>query len=152
MMRTPAISVLMPVYNAAPYLAEAIESILNQTFTDFEFLIIDDGSTDRSAEIVNAYARKEERIRFLSRENRGLPATLNELASMARAPLLARMDADDISTPDRFEKQVAFLADSPDVIVAGGQPLFCDEAMRPVYVARVPVNHEKIDSNTGFGM
>ena len=110
----PAISVAMSVYNGAPYLAEAIESILNQTFTDFEFLILNDGSSDASAAIIDHYAAQDSRIRAIHRENRGLIVSLNQLLDEARAPIVARMDGDDIALPHRFEKQMAFLAANPD--------------------------------------
>ena len=144
---TPRVSVLMPVYNAEAFVASAIESILKQTYADFELLIIDDGSTDGSGGIVAEYATKDDRIRFISRENRGLNATLNELAALARAPYLARMDADDLSLPDRFEKEVAFLDSHPKVVVVGGQTLICDEDMRPIHVRYAPTDHATIDAN-----
>ena len=88
--RKPQVSVLMSVYNAEAYVAEAIESILGQTLADFEFLIVDDGSTDGSAEIVASYAEKDPRISFRMQENRGVPITRNEMAAAARAPLRDR--------------------------------------------------------------
>jgi glycosyltransferase involved in cell wall biosynthesis len=99
----------MSVYNGERYLALAIDSILAQTFTDFEFLILNDGSKDSSAAIIDAYAAKDKRIRATHRENKGLVASLNELIEQARAPLIARMDCDDIAMPERFAKQVSFL-------------------------------------------
>ncbi|TCM17367.1 glycosyl transferase family 2 [Novosphingobium sp. PhB165] len=118
-MPTPAISVAMSVYNSERYLADAIESVLVQSFGDFEFLIIDDGSHDRTPAIIREYASRDSRIRPVIRENRGLIASLNEMLEAARAPLVARMDADDICRPDRFEKQIAFLAGHPDYGVVG---------------------------------
>lgn len=106
------LTVLMPVYNAEKYLAEAIESILQQSFRDFEFLIIDDGSTDRSVEIVQSYA--DPRIRFIQNEkNLGISATLNKGIALAAAEYIARMDADDISYPDRLAKQLAYMQAHP---------------------------------------
>ena len=120
-MGTPAVTVLMPVFNAEAYLAEAVESILAQTFTDFEFLIIDDGSSDKTPDILEDYARKDARIRLLGNEqNMKIAASLNKGLSLAAAPLIARMDADDISLPDRLEKQVAFMREHPDIIVCSG--------------------------------
>lgn len=118
-MATPRISVAMSVYNGERFLREAIESILGQTFTDFEFLILDDGSTDSSPGIVAHYAARDSRIRPIVRENRGLIASLNQLLAEARAPLVARMDADDICYPQRFERQLAFLDSHPDYGVVG---------------------------------
>jgi len=109
----PAISVLMPVYNAERFLAEAIDSILNQTFTDFEFLIIDDGSSDNSIKIVESY--NDPRIRFYQNQhNLGISATLNKGISLSSAEWIARMDSDDISYPKRLQKQYDFILEHPD--------------------------------------
>lgn len=105
----PAISVVMSVYNSERYLAEAIESILTQTFTDFEFIIINDGSVDSSLAIIESYMAKDVRIVLISRENKGLPASLNEGIAIAKGKYIARMDADDVSLPFRFEKQIAYI-------------------------------------------
>ena len=110
----PAISVAMSVYNGAPYLGIAIESILAQSLADFEFLILNDGSTDDSAAIIDRYAAQDSRIRAIHRENKGLIVSLNQLLDEARAPIIARMDGDDIALPERFAKQHAFLTDNPD--------------------------------------
>ena len=118
---TPAISVAMSVYNGAPYLDAAITSILCQSFGDFEFLILDDGSRDESPAIIAAHAARDSRIRPIFRENRGLVASLNQLIAEARAPLIARMDADDISLPSRFKRQMAFLAANRDHGVIGSE-------------------------------
>lgn len=126
----PTISVLMPVYNADRYVAQAVESILNQTFTDFEFLILDDGSTDRSLKILQRYAAQDLRIRLISRPNRGYVASLNEMLTQAKGEFIARMDADDIATPDRFTLQVDFLRRHPHVVCVGGAQDWIDEAGR----------------------
>lgn len=107
-MNKPKISVVMPAYNSEQYIAEAIESILNQTFSDFEFIIINDGSTDGTADIVKSY--NDKRIKFVDNsENRGIVAVLNQGLSMARGEYIARMDSDDISHKNRFEKQIAYM-------------------------------------------
>lgn len=105
----PLLSVLMPVFNAEAYVGEAVESILAQSFPDFEFIIIDDGSTDGSLPILKQYAARDTRIRLISRENRGLVATLNEGIALARGKWIARMDADDVAMSNRFELQLAAL-------------------------------------------
>lgn len=105
----PTISVVMSVYNGKEFLVSAIESILNQTFKDFEFIIVNDGSTDGSLAIINEFVQRDCRIRLISRENRGLAASLNEGIADARGEWIARMDADDISLPDRLSKQLAWL-------------------------------------------
>jgi glycosyltransferase involved in cell wall biosynthesis len=109
----PIVTVLMPVYNAEKYLREAIDSILDQTLPDFIFLIIDDGSTDSSAAIVQSYS--DNRIRFIQNErNSGISATLNQGIEMCTTELIARMDADDISYPSRLQKQCDFFRANPD--------------------------------------
>lgn len=105
----PVISVVLPIYNGEKYLAKAIDSILAQTFTDFEFIIIDDGSTDGSLALLKQYQRRDGRIRLVSRENRNLATTLNDLVDLARGEWIARMDQDDIALPHRFERQLQFL-------------------------------------------
>ncbi len=114
----PLVTVLMPVYNGEKYLREAIESILNQTFTDFEFLIINDGSTDHTEEIILSY--NDERIKYVKNEtNLRLIATLNKGLDLAKGKYIARMDADDISLPERLEKQVAFMEFNHSIGVLG---------------------------------
>lgn len=118
MSTTPLISVLMPVYNGEKFLREAIESILQQTFTDFEFLIINDGSADRSEDIILSYSDK--RIHYIKNDsNLGLIATLNKGVDACIGTYIARMDADDISLPFRFQKQIEFMNTNSDVGVVG---------------------------------
>jgi glycosyltransferase involved in cell wall biosynthesis len=128
----PAISVCMPVYNAKEHLAEAVDSILNQTRGDFEFLIIDDGSTDGSAEVLKRYASSDPRIRLFSQPNKGLVTTLNKLIDQARGEFLARMDADDIALPERFERQVDYLRAHPDYVLVGSRVLLIDPEGDPL--------------------
>ena len=114
----PAISVLMPVYNGEAYLREAIDSILQQSFSDFEFLIIDDGSTDGSAAIITSFS--DPRIVFLQNgRNQGLVYTLNRGLQYARGIYVARMDQDDISHRERFQRQVTFMEENPAIGVCG---------------------------------
>ncbi|WP_231833833.1 glycosyltransferase family 2 protein [Thermosynechococcus vestitus] len=108
----PLLSVLMPVFNAEAYVGEAIESILGQSFRDFEFIIIDDGSTDNSLSVLKRYAAQDARIRLISRENRGLVATLNEGIALARGEWIARMDADDVALAHRLVSQLTFLQEN----------------------------------------
>src|SRR5689334_9568753 len=98
---SPTISVCMPVYNAQTYVRQAVQSILAQTFSDFEFIIIDDGSTDESPTILRELAEKDSRIRVTSRPNTGYAKALNEALQQSRGQYIARMDADDIALPDR---------------------------------------------------
>jgi len=132
----------MPVYNAARYVGEAIESVLAQTFRDFEFIIIDDGSTDQSAEIVRGYAARDDRIVFVSRENRGSSATRRQASEMSRADIIAAMDADDACFPDRFEKQIAFLDAHPEIDLVGSLCMISDPDLRPISAPRMPLTHE----------
>lgn len=113
------LSVVLPVYNTKEcYLREAIESILNQTFTDFEFIIINDGSTDNSVEkVILSYT--DNRIRYIKQENQGIARSLNNGFALAQGEYIARMDADDISLPERFAKQIAFLDAHQDISLCG---------------------------------
>ncbi len=141
---TPALTVAMSVYNNAPFLAPAIESILGQSFADFEFLIVNDGSTDGSDAIIDSFAARDSRIRSIHQPNAGLVASLNRLIREARAPLIARMDGDDISMPERFARQIAFLDANPDHGVVGTWTMNIDEQGRiaPSLGLDHPTDHE----------
>lgn len=116
----PAISVIMSTYNRAAFLPRSIESILNQTFTDFEFIIINDGSPDETDKILRLFVAKDKRIRVITNEqNKGLIYSLNKGLDEARGKYIARMDDDDISLPTRFEKQYAFMEQNPEITVVG---------------------------------
>ncbi|MFA5955107.1 glycosyltransferase family 2 protein [Hyphomicrobium sp.] len=113
------LSVIMPVHNAEPYLAAATESVLEQDLSPFELICINDGSTDRSADILKSYSDRDSRIRIIDRNRQGLVASLNDGLKNATAPIIARMDADDICLPGRFAKQFTYLTQNPDVWVVG---------------------------------
>lgn len=114
----PKVSVIMPVYNAEKYIQEAINSILNQTFEDLEFIIINDGSIDHTEELVNKY--EDPRIRFIqNKTNLGIAKTLNRGLDLANGEYIARMDSDDISMPERLAKQVDYLEHHPEICVLG---------------------------------
>lgn len=115
----PQITVLLPVYNGEQYIAEAVTSILEQTYTDFELLVMDDGSTDGTPQVLAPFAARDARVRLYRRENRGLIATLNEGLAMASTELVARMDADDHAMPERLALQKAFMDAHPQVAVCG---------------------------------
>lgn len=120
MAEAPVVSVVMPVYNGERFLAEAVESILSQTFADFEFIIVDDGSVDGTEEILAKYARQDRRVRLVRlATNGGVTVALNQGISLSRGTLIARMDADDVSLPCRFEKQVQYLESHPGIAVVG---------------------------------
>ncbi len=116
----PKVTVLMPVYNAEKYLKTAIESILKQTFSDFELLIINDGSTDGSEEIIRSFNDKRIRL-FNNEQNLGIIKTLNKGLNLAKGEYIIRMDADDISLPDRLELQVKYMEENPGIGISGTQ-------------------------------
>jgi glycosyltransferase involved in cell wall biosynthesis len=119
-MTTPEISVIMPVYNAAEFLAESIESILNQTFTNFELIILNDKSTDNSLDVISKYQRSDSRIIIINKDINVGPANLrNEGLSIAKGEFVALMDADDIAMPQRFEKQINVLKSNPEIGLCG---------------------------------
>lgn len=126
-MKSPKVTVLMPVYNGQKFLKPAVESIISQTFKDFEFLIIDDGSKDKTLPIIKAYEVKDPRIVVVSRPNKGLVATLNEGLKKARGEYIARMDADDISLKSRLNTEVEYLDAHPDVGLVGSNYSIIDE-------------------------
>lgn len=142
---SPRVSVLMTVYNAQSYLARAVRSILNQTFTDFELICVDDGSTDDSTRILDDFARADLRVKVLSRPNTGQVQALNDGLRLVRGEYLARMDADDISTPTRIEEQVRFLDAHPNVLCVGSCALVIDPDDDPINVFRVPLTHQEIE-------
>jgi len=116
----------MPAYNAEKYIGEAIESILNQTFRDFEFIIIDDCSTDKTWEIIQNYSKIDSRIISLKNiKNSRICITLNRGIEIAQGKYIARMDADDWSYPNRLEKQVMFMDNNPDIVLSGGAIEVC---------------------------
>lgn len=113
------ISVIMPVFNSEKYLADSIESILNQTYENFELIIINDGSKDNSINIINNYKKHDSRIRVISRENRGLVYSLNEGVMYSKGKFIARMDSDDISLKERLREQLTFMHEHKFVDVLG---------------------------------
>lgn len=111
----------MTAYNSEEYIAQAIESILEQTYKDFEFIIINDGSTDRTSDVVGKYAKTDKRIKFIDNKvNQGLIAVLNQGLDMCAGEYIARMDSDDISIPERFALQIEYMDKNPHVAVVGG--------------------------------
>jgi glycosyltransferase involved in cell wall biosynthesis len=141
----------MSVYNGQRFVAEAIESILAQTFADFEFLIIDDGSKDESPAIVRRYEQKDKRVNFLSRRNKGLTKTLNEMLAMSRGQFLARMDCDDVALPDRFALQAQALRDDPGLACVGGNFQLIDGEGRLLTTLRPPPDDATIQKQALAG-
>lgn len=146
------LSVVMPVYNGGNFLSETMQSILTQTLSDFELIVIDDGSTDSSLQLLKDCAARDSRIRLISRENRGLVPTLNEACQMARAPYIVRMDADDIAHPQRFEKQYAFMEANPELLGSGCQVLLIDADGAPIKAMGTLTSHEAIDADHMAGL
>jgi glycosyltransferase involved in cell wall biosynthesis len=133
LMPAPLVTVGIPIYNAAPFLDMAIRSVVNQTFQDWELILLDDGSTDDSLAIARRW--ESNRIRVVSDgQNRGLATRLNQLSALAASELVARMDADDVMAPDRLARQVAFLAAHPGVMVVGALAWVIDTENRVVGV------------------
>ena len=143
----PTISVAMPVYNGEKYLAEAIDSILAQTYSDFELVIVDDGSTDGSLKILREYQKLDRRICLITRENRGLSATLNEIIHLSRGSLIARMDQDDICWPNRLSSQYEFMQNNPGVIALGSSAYFIDDGGNKICVYIPPVGDDMLRKN-----
>jgi glycosyltransferase involved in cell wall biosynthesis len=136
---TPAVSVVMAVRNGAPWVAEAVSSVLEQTLTDLELVVVDDGSTDGTPALLASVP--DPRLRVLRHEPAGLTRSLNRGLAEARAPLVARLDADDVARPDRLMRQAAWLASRPEVGVLGTAALEVDEAGRAVRTV-VPPEHD----------
>ncbi len=135
----------MPVFNAAKFLDQSIQSILNQTFSDFEFIIIDDASTDNSWKIIKSYAKKDSRIIAIKNHiNLGVSLTSNIAISKAKGKFLARMDADDISFTDRLEKQIQFLTKNKKVVAVGGQCVVIDEFNNVIGDKNFPTQPKKL--------
>jgi glycosyltransferase involved in cell wall biosynthesis len=143
-MLTPIVSVVMSVFNGERYLDEAIESILSQSFSDFEFIAIDDGSTDGSGTLLEFYQKKDSRLRVYHQDNRGLVESLNRGCGLAQGEYLARMDADDIAVPDRLSWQVSFLQQNPEIAVLGGAIERIDSSGKSLEVKHYPVTDREI--------
>ena len=144
MTANPRISVVTTVYNGAPYVDRAIPSILAQTYTDFEWIIVDDGSQDRTPEILRDLALRDPRVRVFSPGRLGLTAAANFGLNQARGEYIARQDFDDRSYPDRLRLQVAYLDANPKVGVVGGHYVLVDENRGERYVRMPPADHDDI--------
>jgi glycosyltransferase involved in cell wall biosynthesis len=150
----PRVSVLMPVFNTARYLQDALDSIGNQTVDDFELVVIDDGSADGSTKILESFAAREKRMRLVTRENRGLIATRNELLEEARGEFVAWMDSDDISSPDRLASQLRGFADDPALVCLGSAAQCIDPEGNFLNIEHYPPAHPDIlaDQQKGGAM
>ena len=142
------VSVIMSVYNGEKYLVQAIDSILNQTYQNFEFIIIDDCSTDNSSHILQEYAQKDSRIKIIKKEKnigiKGFIENLNLGISIAKGKYIARMDQDDVSLPERFQKQVDFLENNPEITLVGAQLNLINEQNKITGEAIAALQHRDI--------
>jgi len=140
----PELSIIMSVYNDSKYLGSAIDSILNQSYTDFEFIIINDGSTDDSLAVINRYASRDNRIKSIDQENIGLTRSLNKGIIMSTGRYIARMDSDDISNPERLKIQVQFLKNNTDYALVGTNVVKIDTDGRDISINRTKYHHKAI--------
>jgi glycosyltransferase involved in cell wall biosynthesis len=140
---TPKITVLMPAYNAGKYIADAIRSVLEQSFTDFELLIVNDGSTDDTADVINSFT--DPRIVMIHQDNKGVSLALNTGLKYARAPYIARFDADDVCHPERLQLQYDFMINNPDYSIIGSAADYMDMEGTYLFTSTPPaVHHEDI--------
>lgn len=142
---SPTISVVMPVHNGMPFLPLAVRSILCQSWHDFELIVIDDGSVDDTPQVLQQFAAADPRIRVIDCDRGGITRALNLGLSAARGELVARMDADDISYPERFETQLCFLRTHREIVAVGSWALRIDEGNDPIAVARWSCRAEQIE-------
>lgn len=139
------ISVVMPVYNAAEYLHESIKSILNQTYQNFEFIIVDDASSDKTWQILKTYARKSKKIKlFRNKRNLGVSEAVKKAIDQADGEYIARMDADDIALPSRFEKQIDYLESHPKTVAVGGQCILINKFGQDIGTKTFPTKNEDV--------
>jgi cellulose synthase/poly-beta-1,6-N-acetylglucosamine synthase-like glycosyltransferase len=143
-MTAPLISVVMSVFNGAAFLAEAVESILNQSVRDFEFIIIDDGSTDASGSILESYRQSDSRVRIYTQANQGLVYSLNRGCNLAQGRYIARMDADDVALDSRLGRQMDFMETHPHVALLGGAAEFIDRRGKALRIVRPPTEDRDI--------
>lgn len=133
----PYVSVVMPVFNVEQYVKGAIESILNQSYKNFEFIIVDDCSTDSTVDVMARFKKKDKRIVLIrNRKNEGVTKSLNKALKIAKGKYIIRMDADDWSYPDRFESQIKLMEDHPEVVVSGSNIEVCNSQLQTRYVRK----------------
>ena len=144
----PEISVILPVYNGGKYLKEAIDSILNQTFKNFELIIVNDGSTDESLYIIRSY--KDERIKLINQKNTGLSKALNNGIKLAKGKYIARMDQDDISHPERLKKQIKFMESHTDYVAIGTYANYISKNGEFLYTSKTPYKSEDLKNGLPY--
>ncbi|MGL4324957.1 MAG: glycosyltransferase [Beijerinckiaceae bacterium] len=146
-----AVSVILPVYNGADFLRSAVESILTQTYSNFEMIVINNGSIDATADILASFAAYDRRLKIIRQDHTVLALALEAGRAAAQSPLLARMDADDRALPDRLEKQIAFLQMHPDVVAVGGQVNCIDRKGDIIRRGRYPISQAACRRHVAFG-
>jgi glycosyltransferase involved in cell wall biosynthesis len=147
MVNSPLISVIMPVRDLRRYIGQAIDSVLGQTLGDFELLVVDDGSTDGTSEILAQFAKRDPRVRVLAGPAKGIARAMNLAVRESRGQLVARMDGDDVCLPARFEKQVNFLRENPQHVLVGSHCILIDPDGRAIcQKPGMPDTHEQIDA------
>ena len=144
MSSSPKVSVVLPVYNAKRHLKPALESLLCQSFRDFELIAIDDGSTDGSSAVLAKYAQQDERIKILTQNNEGLVSALNRGIKESQSNYIARMDADDIAAPERLSLQFNYMESHPECVVLGSWVTFIDDAGLPFFNYKTNTSHKTI--------
>jgi glycosyltransferase involved in cell wall biosynthesis len=141
----PAVSVVMPVYNTEAFLSDAIDSILAQTFTDWELICVDDGSSDCSLAVLRRYERADPRIRAISRPNTGVTRARNDGTALGRGRYIAVMDSDDVALPERLCRQVDYMESHPDCVGLGAAVRIVGPDLMPIKEELPPLDHETID-------
>ncbi len=146
-MHEPLVSVVMPVYNAGRFLSDAVNSIRQQTFRDWEMICVNDGSTDGSGQVLDEFAAHDTRIRVVHQSNTGIVGALNHGCELAHGPLICRMDGDDLALADRIESQLAFLRNNQNCVAVGGAILEIDTDSDPLCASHLPTSHADIENN-----
>ncbi len=146
-MQTPLVSVIMPVFNGGRFVVDAIASIVEQSFTDWHMICINDGSTDQSGALLDWFAQREPRIEVHHQPNAGIVAALNHGIAAAKSPLICRMDCDDVALPQRLELQTSYMREHADCAVVGSAILEIDADNDPLQVNRLPSTHDRIVEN-----
>ncbi len=143
-MTNPMVSIVMSVLNGERFLAEAVESVLNQSFSDLEAIVVNDGSTDRSGEILESIRETDSRLQIIHQENKGLVESLNRACALVRGKYIARLGADDIATRDRMKLQVDFMEKNPEVSVLAGAVEVIDASGKSLYFGSNPIDRDEV--------
>lgn len=147
----PLVSVIIPVYNAEKYIHESLLSIREQTYKNIEIIVVNDGSTDKTDEVIRTAMADDSRFTYIARENRGLVSTLNEMIAISKGKFIARMDADDVAVPSRIELQVQFLLANPAIGIVGSRTETVDEKGRHLGFCRRPLSAKDVKAYFLYG-